>query len=213
MLQIKKFVFNPFGENTYIIWSETKETAIIDPGMMDDYENSILSQFIATNGLNPTHLLNTHAHIDHMAGNHFIEKTYGLVSEYNSDDNYLAGRLREQAEMFGLRCHVHAIGKCLHLNDNCTIVIGNDKLSVIYVPGHTKGHIAFYAQESNCIFTGDALFRMSIGRTDLPGGNYETLINSITGRLMILPDSTTVYPGHGEITGIGFERENNPYLK
>ena len=114
--------------------------------------------------------------------------------------------------MFGLRYNGNPLSIDIHLNDNDTIKIGDESLSVIYVPGHTKGHIALYCRQSDCVFTGDALFRQSIGRTDLPGGDYATLIRSVTGRLMNLPETTTIYPGHGENSTIGFEKTNNPYI-
>lgn len=212
MLTIKKLVFNPFGENTYIIWDKSKEAAIIDPGMMSDYENSVVLKFVTDNQLNLRHLINTHAHIDHIAGNGFVKRTFGLESECNKADEYLAKHVCEQAQMFGLRYNGNPLSIDIHLNDNDTIKIGDESLSVIYVPGHTKGHIALYSQQSDCVFTGDALFRQSIGRTDLPGGDYATLIHSITGRLMNLPETTAIYPGHGENSTIGFEKANNPYI-
>lgn len=212
MLTIKKLIFNPFGENTYIIWDKSKEAAIIDPGMMSDYENSVVLKFVTDNQLNLRHLINTHAHIDHIAGNGFVKRTFGLESECNKADEYLAKHVCEQAQMFGLRYNGNPLSIDIHLNDNDTIKIGDESLSVIYVPGHTKGHIALYCNQSDCVFTGDALFRQSIGRTDLPGGDYATLIRSVTGRLMNLPETTTIYPGHGENSTIGFEKANNPYI-
>lgn len=212
MLTIKKLIFNPFGENTYIVWDKSKEAAIIDPGMMSDYENSAVLKFVTDNQLNLRHLINTHAHIDHIAGNGFVKRTFGLESECNKADEYLAKHVCEQAQMFGLRYNGNPLSIDIHLNDNDTIKIGDENLSVIYVPGHTKGHIALYCRQSDCVFTGDALFRQSIGRTDLPGGDYATLIRSVTGRLMNLPETTTIYPGHGENSTIGFEKANNPYI-
>ncbi len=212
MLTIKKLIFNPFGENTYIVWDKSKEAAIIDPGMMSDYENSAVLKFVTDNQLNLRHLINTHAHIDHIAGNGFVKRTFGLESECNKADEYLAKHVCEQAQMFGLRYNGNPLSIDIHLNDNDTIKIGDESLSVIYVPGHTKGHIALYCNQSDCVFTGDALFRQSIGRTDLPGGDYATLIRSVTGRLMNLPETTTIYPGHGENSTIGFEKTNNPYI-
>lgn len=212
MLTIKKLIFNPFGENTYIVWDKSKEAAIIDPGMMSDYENSAVLKFVTDNQLNLRHLINTHAHIDHIAGNGFVKRTFGLKSECNKEDEYLAKHVCEQAQMFGLSYNGNPLSIDIHLNDNDTIKIGDENLSVIYVPGHTKGHIALYCRQSDCVFTGDALFRQSIGRTDLPGGDYATLIRSVTGRLMNLPETTTIYPGHGENSAIGFEKANNPYI-
>lgn len=212
MLNVKRFIFNPFGENTYIVWSDDNTAAIIDPGMMNDYENSVISYFITTNNLRPVKLLNTHAHIDHIAGNNFISNKYGITAEINIDDYYLADHINDQAKMFGIPYASKEILAKQNLSDNETIEIGNDKLSAIHIPGHTKGHLAFYSAKSGILFSGDAIFRMSIGRTDLPGGDYTTLINSIDKRIMMLPDNITIYPGHGDTTTIGFERANSPYL-
>ena len=148
MLTIKKLIFNPFGENTYIVWDKSKEAAIIDPGMMSDYENSVVLKFVTDNQLNLRHLINTHAHIDHIAGNGFVKRTFGLESECNKADEYLAKHVCEQAQMFGLRYNGNPLSIDIHLNDNDTIKIGDESLSVIYVPGHTKGHIALYSQQS-----------------------------------------------------------------
>lgn len=211
-LSIKRFTFNPFGENTYVIWTESKECAIIDPGMMTDSENIQLADFISQNSLTPTHLINTHQHIDHVAGNSFIESTYGIKSEGHPADTILAERVTEQAKMFGIVYNGKnlAIGK--ELNDGNTLKLGNLDLKVLHIPGHSKGHIAIYCEESNAIFVGDALFQMSIGRTDLPGGSFKELINSIETKLFTLPEDTVVYPGHGDTTTIAFEKAHNPYL-
>lgn len=212
MLHIKRFIFNPFGENTYLIWSDHNNAAIIDPGMMSDYENDTVAKFIKDNNLNLQRLINTHAHIDHMAGNGFIEKNYTLTPEYNEADNYLAEHLKEQAKMFGIPFTGDDIISMKNLADNQTIKIDELELHIIHIPGHTKGHICIYSAQDASLFSGDALFRMSIGRTDLPGGNYNELINSITSRIMPLPGATIIYPGHGETTTVEFERAHNPYL-
>lgn len=212
-MNVSRFVFNPFGENTYILWDDsTKEATIVDPGMSSAAENDAVDKFIAEKGLQLIHLVNTHMHIDHAIGNGHIMEKYGLVCECNETDNYLAERLTAQAQMFGIPFHGKNIAAGKHLADNSEINIGDEKLQVLYVPGHTKGHIALYSATSSFVLTGDALFQMSIGRTDLPGGNFNELINSIEQRLFKLPPETIVYPGHGGETSIGFELEHNPYI-
>lgn len=209
-MKIKKFIFNPFGENTYIIWDESsKNAAIIDPGMINRSEQAAVSEFIDSNRLNLRHLINTHLHIDHAAGNKFIEDTYTLKTEADIADTYLAQRLTEQARMFGLAYN----------DGNLTIAglpdkmeIAGERCEILQIPGHTQGHIALYFPDSRVVFSGDALFQMSIGRTDLPGGDYDTLIDSISQKLLTLPDTTVVLPGHGPQTTVGFEAANNPYL-
>lgn len=212
-MNVSRFVFNPFGENTYILWDDsTKEAAIVDPGMSSAAENDAVDKFTAEKGLKLIHLVNTHMHIDHAIGNGHIMEKYGLVCECNETDNYLAERLIAQAQMFGIPFHGKNIAVGKHLADNSEINVGDEKLQVLYVPGHTKGHIALYSATSSFVLTGDALFQMSIGRTDLPGGNFNELINSIEQRLFKLPPETIVYPGHGGETSIGFELEHNPYI-
>lgn len=212
-MHVSRFVFNAFGENTYILWDDTtKEAAIVDPGMSSPAENDAVDKFIREKDLKLIHLINTHMHIDHAIGNGHIMNSYGLICECSETDNYLAERLTAQAKMFGIPFHGKDIAVGKHLPDNSEIGIGNEKLRVLYVPGHTKGHIALYSASSSFVLTGDALFQMSIGRTDLPGGNFNDLTNSIEHRLLTLPPETTVYPGHGGETTIGFELEHNPYI-
>lgn len=211
-MNVKTLVFNPFQENTYIVWSNSGECAIIDPGMMYSSECQAISAFIEEKGLTSTHLLNTHMHIDHVAGNEYISKKYGLVAEGNIEDNFLAERVKEQAQMFGVPYSGSNVTIGKNLSENDIIKIGDESLKVIEIPGHSKGHIAFYSEKDGLIFTGDALFQLSIGRTDLPTGNYNQLLTSIDTKLMTLPDETVVYPGHGNKTTIGFEREHNPYI-
>lgn len=211
-MNVKTLVFNPFQENTYIVWSKSGECAIIDPGMMYRNEYQAISAFIEEKGLTPTHLLNTHMHIDHVAGNEYISNKYGLVAEGNVEDNFLAERVKEQAQMFGVPYSGNNVTIGKNLSENDIIKIGDELLKVIKIPGHSKGHIAFYSEKDGLIFTGDALFQLSIGRTDLPTGNYNQLLTSIDTKLMTLPDETVVYPGHGNKTTIGFEREHNPYI-
>lgn len=212
-MEIIQLVVNAFGENTYIVADmKSRECAIIDPGMSNQRERTALIQAIERDNLKPTHLINTHLHIDHVLGNSFVATTYGLKVEGNKNDAFLGSRIVEQARMFGLTNDADNTVIETYLEDGDEIHIGDSILKVIGVPGHSPGSIALYSPESHFVITGDALFAGSIGRTDLPGGDYATLINSITKNLMALPEDTTVYPGHGPSTTIGKEKMQNPYL-
>ena len=211
-MTIKSFVFSPFQENTYIVYDETNEAVIIDPGCYDDAEKQELSKFIATNKLQVKRLLNTHLHIDHQFGNHFVAETYNLLPEVCKEDEFLLERIESQYQMFGLKMEGKAQKLGEYIVENQLIKFGNSQFISLYVPGHSPGSMAFYSEENALVFSGDVLFRGSIGRTDLPGGDYAQLIQSIQHNLLILPDSTVVYSGHGPSTTIGYEKLNNPYL-
>lgn len=213
-MKVKRFEFNMFGESTYVAYDEaTKVAAIIDPGMMNNSECKQLDDYIATNSLKVAMLIATHIHIDHVLGVEYVEKKYGVGLSASSDDSFLADRVAEQARMFHLPISVsERVTVKNQLSDEGKLPLGNDDFEVINVPGHSPGSIALYSKKSGIVFTGDALFQGSIGRTDLPGGNYSTLIRSITDRLLTLPDQTVVYPGHGPSTTIGNEKKFNPYL-
>lgn len=212
-MEVIKLIVNGFGVNTYILAdTATKECAIVDPGVSDSNEREALKKAIDKYGLKPTHLINTHLHIDHVLGNGFVTKEYGLKPEAHKDDEFLASRVKDQARMFGLPIDVDNTFIDTYLEDGDEIKVGESTLKVLTVPGHSPGSIALYCPESHFVVTGDALFAGSIGRTDLPGGDYKTLIDSISSQLMTLPDDTVVYPGHGQPTTIGMEKEHNPYL-
>lgn len=213
-MKVKRFEFNMFGENTYVVFDESsRQAAIIDPGMMNESENSRLAGFIADNRLSVRHIIATHIHIDHILGISFAETAYGVGLTASEADLMLADRIAAQAQMFHLKVSVPERIAIDHpIADGDSITIGDDALSVIAVPGHSLGSVALYSRKSGFLFSGDALFQGSIGRTDLPGGNYAQLIASLQNRLMTLPDSTVVYPGHGPATTIGDEKKFNPYL-
>lgn len=212
-MKVHRFVFNSFGENTYLVWDESsKDAAVIDPGMSNDNERSQFADFVEKNGLNLRHLLNTHMHLDHSIGNCFIEDTYGVATECNVADKPLAESLPGQARMLGMSYTGVGVDIKGDLNDGDVLDVASEPCRVLHVPGHTMGHLAFYFPNSAVVFSGDALFRLSIGRTDLPGGDYASLIQSIDKKLFSLPSDTLVLPGHGPNTTIGFEIENNPYL-
>lgn len=202
-----------FGVNTYILWDDTtNDAAIIDPGMINQTEQDLVDNFIQSNKLNLTHLINTHMHIDHSFGIRYISKKYGLSLECNTNDQFLAERLKEQAQMFGLPIAIEDLKIETNLTDGDIIRLGNENLNIIQVPGHSPGSIVIYAPESSFLISGDALFNKSIGRTDLPGGDYNQLINAINNKLMTLPKDTIVYPGHGPETSIADELNTNPYI-
>lgn len=212
-MKVSRFIFNMFGINTYIMWDPaTLEAAIIDPGMIDIDEEQALYDFISRNSLRPVHLINTHMHLDHIFGNLTVKEKYGLDIKAHPDDDFLGKSLSESVRRFNLRIPVSDHGVDIALKDGETLYLGKEPVKVISVPGHSPGSIALYCPESGFVITGDALFCGSIGRTDLPGGNHATLIRSVTNRLLTLPDSTTVLPGHGPETTVGEEKRSNPYL-
>ncbi|MBD5190406.1 MAG: MBL fold metallo-hydrolase [Bacteroidales bacterium] len=212
-LKIARFGFSLFGINTYVVYSpDSKECAIIDPGMINDEERKAIDNFIEKNGLKVKYLINTHLHIDHCIGNSYIEKKYGVKGMAHPADLMLGSILSSQAQMFGLPFKVDDITDVNELKEGDVISLGNGKLNVIHVPGHAPGHIALYDKEDKFLIDGDILFEGSIGRTDLPGGNYQNLAYGIVNKLFTLPDDVTVFPGHGSQTTIGREKESNPYV-
>ena len=212
-MKVSRFTFNMFGVNTYILWDDiSKEAVIVDPGMINENEQKKIDSFLETNNLSLTHLINTHMHIDHAFGISYVKNNYNLKLECNLEDQFLAQRLKEQANMFGLPISIEDLQIDIDLKDGDRIQLGDEDIFILHMPGHSPGSIILYAQQSNFIISGDVLFNTSIGRTDLPGGNYAQLINAIKNKLLILPEDVTVYPGHGSETSIGYEKQNNPYL-
>ena len=205
-------VFNPIQVNTYILADNKGECAIIDCGCYDDSEFGRLVKFIDDKRLTPVLLLNTHCHLDHLFGNSFIFKKYNLLTKACQDEEQNRLSAVEHASLFGLSMQSPpAVGE--FITDTHNLTFGNTTLRSIYVPGHTAGSIAFYSESNGCVFTGDALFEGSIGRTDLQGGDYDTLIQSIKTRLFTLPPDTIVFPGHGSESSISREKNNNPFFK
>lgn len=213
-MKISKFVFNPFGENTYVAWDPaSKEAAIIDPGMMHPDETKALTGFIAHEGLKVRHLVNTHLHIDHACGNAAVKRLYNVDTQAGEADRHLGAAIPDQAKRFGLgKLAAEPVSIDRPLADGVRIPLGHEWLEVIPVPGHSPGSIALYNSADGWVITGDALFAGSIGRTDLPGGDHPTLLRSIRQRLFTLPPQTTVLPGHGPETTIEAEIHSNPYF-
>lgn len=212
-MRIAKFEFALFGINTYVVSDPaTGKAAIIDPGMMDDEDEQALVNYINREKLSVTHIINTHLHVDHAIGNKFSEELFKVPVYGHKNDEPLGQRIKDQADMFGLMNRVDAVSLTSYLNDGDILEIGNGKLEVLHVPGHSPGSIALYDKEGGYVITGDALFQGSIGRTDLPGGSMTQLIDSVKSKLLTLPPETIVYPGHGPATTIGTELKYNPFL-
>lgn len=210
-MQIKEFVFNPFQENTYVVYDETNECVIIDAGCYDQEEEVQLASFIAAKKLKPVALLNTHCHVDHVFGNAFIFKSYQLLPQIHELEQPILEAAPLICEAYGLTMSPSPGGE-VSLKDKGVFRFGNSALKMIWVPGHSPGSICFYNEKDLVLIGGDVLFQGSIGRTDLPGGSAQTLLSSIQLRLFALPDEVVVYPGHGPQTTIGYEKKFNPFL-
>jgi len=211
-MTIKTFTFNPIQENTYLVYDETNEAVVIDAGCISDIEKRALKNYIEDNKLTLKRVLNTHLHFDHQFGNKFLFTTFGIMPEAGKEDEYLLENVIAQTRSFGMAVDEEAQPLGGYITDNQEIIFGNTTFKAFHVPGHSPGSMAFYDEKEGVLFAGDVLFRASIGRTDLPKGDYATLIHSITDKLLPLPDSTVVYSGHGPATTIGFEKKNNPFL-
>jgi glyoxylase-like metal-dependent hydrolase (beta-lactamase superfamily II) len=209
---IKGFTFNPFQENTYLLSAPNRDTILIDPGCYTLSEEEILYEYIQSHELNPVLLLLTHAHLDHILGNHWAHHALGLRPQMHALDLPDLQRLEAYAPLFGVQAKASPDPEKF-LNHGERIQWAGPEIQVMQAPGHSPGSLCFYVPELHCIISGDVLFEGSIGRTDLPGGDYTTLIHSILSVLMPLPEMTTIYPGHGSATTIARERENNPFLK
>ena len=211
-MKIKKFTFNPFSENTFIVYDDTKECIIIDPGCYENNERKELEKYISDNNLKPIMLINTHCHIDHVFGNQFVCKRWGLDRQRNKLDLDILKNNVELAQLYGFENYEISPMPKKFLNENDKINFGNSTLTIILTPGHSPGHISLYSSKEKIIISGDVLFNNGIGRTDLPGGNYDTLIKSIKEKLLVLEDETIVFCGHGPSTTIRKEKLNNPFL-
>ncbi|MBQ4126831.1 MAG: MBL fold metallo-hydrolase [Alistipes sp.] len=211
-MKIARLIFNPLQENTYVVWDESLEAVVIDAGNMSERENAILEQFLSERGLKPVYALNTHGHFDHLMGVEFLRQRYGAKFAVSSKDKFLVENATQSAELFGVRAGDMPEKIDVDLEGMQSISFGQSELQIISTPGHTPGHVAFYEPEAKLLFTGDTLFRESIGRTDLPGGDYSWIMKSILDKIMPLGDEVKVYPGHGETTDIGHESMYNPFV-
>ncbi|MEI6457125.1 MAG: MBL fold metallo-hydrolase, partial [bacterium] len=212
MNHINRFVFNTFLVNTYLLYDESKECIIIDAACYEKSEQKELTDYITRNRLKLVRHLNTHCHVDHILGNQFIADTYSVFPEYHKTSVPFFIAAREIGLSFGYQLDRFPPPKG-YLEDGDVIHFGNSGLKVFYTPGHAEGSICLYQQEQGFVMTGDVLFKDTIGRTDLPSGDFNLLMGSIKGKLFTLPDATTVYPGHGPETTIGYEKIHNPFIR
>lgn len=211
MVSIQLFNFNPIQENTYLIYNEAGNALLIDAGCYYSDEQNMLKNFISEKKLTVTQLINTHCHLDHVFGNKWAYEKYGVELFIHADDEKILESAPESGIHFGLPFENYN-GPIHYLHEGEKVKLNDDEFLVLHTPGHSPGSICLYNRQDKFIIAGDVLFKNSIGRTDLPLGNYETLLNSINEKLLTLPDETTVYPGHGSATTIGEERVNNPFL-
>jgi hydroxyacylglutathione hydrolase len=212
MLRVKSFVFNPVQENTYVLFNEKDACLIVDPGCYFANERKTLEQFIDQQKLVPKYLLNTHCHLDHVFGNKFVHDTYGLLLHIHEKEQPVLDRAAAAGLQWNMPFENYR-GELIYLKAGDKVVLDSDELKVLFTPGHSPGSICFYNEAAKWVVSGDVLFRLSVGRTDLPGADHDTLLHSIRQELLSLPDDVTVFPGHGEPTTIGYERKHNPFLR
>jgi glyoxylase-like metal-dependent hydrolase (beta-lactamase superfamily II) len=210
-MELHSLTLGPFQENTYILVNDDKECILIDPGCYDSNDRERLKSFIESKDLKPVRLINTHCHIDHIFGWNFVYKTWGLKPEYTEKDQVLVDTATQHATMYGLNMDVlpEAGG---YLPEEGILKWGDIELEILFCPGHAPGHICFYHKETKTLVAGDVIFRLSIGRTDLPYCNHEDLLESIRTKIYTLPGDVEIYPGHGPKTRVDFEMQNNPFV-
>jgi len=212
MIKVKTFTFNLFAENTIVVWDEeTKDSTVIDPGMSTEEEGKVFADFIADEKLLVKILINTHCHIDHILGCSFIKQKYDTVYYAPEKDLPLLDNAEQQAAMFDIEFDKPPKPDKI-ITEETNIQLGNSMIKFLFTPGHTPGEFCLYFKDDKICITGDVLFRESIGRTDLWGGDYRTLISSIETKLLTLPDEVVIYPGHGDSSSIGHEKQHNPFL-
>ena len=211
MIHLETFVFNPFQENTFLLHDETGECIIIDAGCQEEAEKAELTEFIQAQDLKPVKLVNTHCHVDHILGVAYLAEKYGIPFYIHPEEKTLFQHSRSQAEMFGLNFE-DPPEPSGYLDEGENLEFGESSLGILHIPGHSPGGILFHSPEQKFLIAGDVLFRMSIGRSDLPGGDYNSLVSGIKQKLLNLDPDTVVYPGHGPQTTIGEEKDMNPFL-
>lgn len=212
MLTVQPFTFNPVQENTYVLYNEKGDCAIIDPGCYFASEEKALTDFVQQNELRPVLLLNTHCHLDHIFGNRFVHKTYGLTLHLHALEKPVLEYGPAAGQLWQLPFDNYD-GELIFLEEGQTIAFGDDELQVLFTPGHSPGSVSFYSLQNKFVVSGDVLFERSVGRTDLPGGDFQVLEESIKTKLYTLAAETIVYPGHGGSTTIGDEIKGNPFVK
>jgi glyoxylase-like metal-dependent hydrolase (beta-lactamase superfamily II) len=212
MLTVKSFSFNPLQENTYVLSDEKDACYIIDPGCYFGNERTVLKEYVEEQGLSPKMLLNTHCHLDHVFGNKFVSETWDLPLHLHEKEAPVLASAPEYGAAWELPFQNYQ-GELIFLSPGQPLLLGENRLDILFLPGHSPGSIGFYCAAQHFLISGDVLFLESIGRTDLPGGDQLTLFKSIFEKLLPLPDKTIVYPGHGDPTTIGHERAHNPFLR
>ena len=209
-MQIKRVVFNPFRENTYLVWDATNEAIVVDAGNMSEAENAMFKELIASLGVKPVMAVNTHGHFDHTQGVKWLKDEYGVKFACSSKDKFLIDA-SSGGMVYGLKCNeVPEIDIDLDVDES--VKFGDTELRVIKTPGHTPGHVVLFSEAEKVLFTGDTLFRESIGRTDLPGGDYSWIMKSILEEIVPLGDEVVIYPGHEDSSTIGHETLYNPFI-
>ncbi len=212
MIQVNSFVFNPFMENTYIVYDDTKEAIIVDPGCYEQEEREVLTNFVDNHDLKVVRILNTHCHIDHVLGNRFVAEYYNLLPEMSSLEERQLRAVKLYAPNYGFH-HYEEVEDVKIIAPGDQITFGDSRLDILFVPGHSPGHLAFVANEEKFCLGGDVLFKGSVGRTDLPGGDMDVLMESIRTKLYALPSEFMVYPGHGDPTTVKEEMASNPFCR
>ncbi len=211
-MKFKNFIFSPFQENTYVLYDETGECVVVDPGNLLPNENEQLDLFFKENSLKLVHIINTHNHLDHIFGTKYLVDKYKVDIACHKEELFWIDKFKDTCNGYGLNIDYDAPKPKKLIADNDIFTFGNTKLKVIHVPGHSAGSVAFYNEYNGMLFCGDILFQGSIGRHDLPGGNYQQLITGIQQKLFVLPDKTRVFSGHGPETSIGEEKRTNPFF-
>ncbi|MCU4165805.1 MBL fold metallo-hydrolase [Carboxylicivirga caseinilyticus] len=212
MIKVETLPINMWQENTYILSDETKECVIIDPGCLTAEERKYVADFIDSNGYTPVKLLQTHLHLDHVFGSAFIAEKFNLGMEANAGDEFLIDQTVTYAQQFGVEVDKNPPAISNYLNEGDEVTFGNSVLKVIEVPGHSPGGITFYSEQDKIAIVGDSIFTGSIGRTDLPGGDFDTLVGNLKNKILTLDDEVQLFPGHGPSTTVGKERTTNPFL-
>lgn len=211
-MKIKTFTFNPFQENTFVVFDDSNECVIIDAGCYEKAEQLELVDWITKNNLKPTKLISTHSHLDHVFGNQFVCNQFGISLGIHKEDEVTLNSLTRVASMYGIPNVMESPAPSFYFEEGDSVAFGASKLDVLFVPGHAPGHVVFVSHEDKFIVNGDCLFDGSIGRTDLPGGNHEQLISNIKNKLFTLPEDYVVFCGHGPSTTIGKEKRTNPFF-
>jgi hydroxyacylglutathione hydrolase len=212
MTKVQVFEWNPFAENTYVVYDDSGDCAIFDPGCYEPSEKEALAEFIRKNRLRPVRLINTHCHLDHVFGNAFVARTWDLSLEIHRGELPVLERFMDVCRQYGIPWVEASPTPGRFIEPGSVIQFGNTSLEVLFTPGHSPASLSFYCAESAFVIAGDVLFYESIGRTDLPGGDMSTLLEAIRTQLFTLPGETMVYPGHGPATTIRHEMEYNPFL-